>query len=75
VFLYTIAEVLLEALKSGKDFYPEIADISFAVLIVNLSANLASIPKEFHQSKTLYFTPGHKAARELLSSLVQMITG
>ena len=71
MFLYTIAEVIV----TGKEFYPEIADISFAVIVVNLSENLESISGEFHMSKTKYFTPGHKADRELLSSLVQMITG
>lgn len=68
VFLHTIAEVI----AAGEDFYPEIADISFAVIIVNHWENLRSIPKDFHKFKTKYFTPGN-TNRELLSGLVRMI--
>lgn len=64
VFLHTIAEIIV----SGELFFPEVADVAFAVKLVNDSANLVQMKKEFHGVKTQYFRAGSKTGKSLVSS-------
>lgn len=58
---------MAEMIASEEVYFPEIADVTFAVKIVNHRANLASIPTKFHTNKTAYFKAGNQD-REPLSA-------